>query len=205
MKDILTTIIHSMFKFILNPTIWSRVVADMSPNRSEENRIPARQRLASDSDLRDQNLSKALDLANYQIELLLRQKSVTSSNMQPSSVEILPISEKSEKNTTNEHPNENLNDNPNESSETKIDKKSDIDEHNTSSGCDSCEGNIEEEISVFVVDRSRSKSNEFRPQDETPSEESDKSLGSDSSKLSSDIEFIPDFSTSTALDQNSNR
>lgn len=87
MKGLLVTIIHSVFKYLLNPTIWSRVVADVSAAQAAGTPPPTqRVEVVSDSDLRDINMSKALDLANQQMQF------IKQSQMHPSSLEIIPVS-----------------------------------------------------------------------------------------------------------------
>lgn len=219
MKGILTTIIHSMFKFVLNPTIWSRVVADLSPTSSMESRPSTSQlRRIQDGDLRDANLSKALDIVDVQLKLLLTQKSThTTSVSQPSAVEeILSIAETPEQSSTK--------DNSDNSSDRVSGIETAYDEHDVSG---SSEGVIDEitenNVNIFVVDRSSTDSNPLtRSSSQSSSvfvvdrsrseyislpplignsidEPSDKSSSSDSSKLDSDIEFVPNFSTSTTL------
>lgn len=93
MKDLLATFIHSVFKYFLNPTIWSRVAADINSSQSEETMTTPVQRgqSISDSDLRDVNMGKALDLANQQMQLLLEQKKIDITQIQPSGIEILTV------------------------------------------------------------------------------------------------------------------
>lgn len=222
MKGILTTIIHSMFKFVLNPTVWSRVVADLTPTPSMESRPSTSQlRQIQDGDIRDANLSKALDIVDVQLKLLLTQKSTqTISISQPSAVEILPICETAEQDSTND------------SSQNSSDPMSGIepahDEHEASGSSDGVinemtENNVNifvvdrsitdfnpltrsssQSSGVFVVDRTRSEYISFPPLIESSSESSEKSSSSDSSKLDSDIEFVPNFSTSTTAGPNLN-
>lgn len=212
MKGILTTIIHSMFKFVLNPTIWSRVVADLSPPSSMESRPSTSQlRQIQDGDLRDANLSKALDIVDAQLKLLLTQKSTTSVS-QPSAVEILSIAETAEPNSTKDNSHNSSDRVPaydehdiSGSSEGVIDE---ITENNvkifvvdrSSADSNPLTRSSSQSSSVFVVDRSRSEYISFPPLIGNPTDEpSDKSSSSDSSKLDSDIEFVPNFSTSTTL------
>lgn len=222
MKGILSTIIHSVFKFVLNPTIWSRVVADLTPTSSMESRPSTSQlRQIQDGDIRDTNLSKALDIVDVQLKLLLTQKSTQITSVsQPSAVEILPISETAEQDSTNDiSPN---------SSDRMFGIEPAHGEHNLSG---SSEGVIDEmtennvnifvvdrlsndftpltrsssqSSSVFVVDRNRSEYISFPPLIGDSTESGEKSSSSDSSKLDSDIEFVPNFSTSTMAGPNLN-
>lgn len=102
MKDLLVTIIQSVFKYILNPTIWSRVAADINAQPDEPRTPNASQRfeLQTDSDLRDINMSKALDLANQQMQLILEHKKVELSQLQPSGIEMLAVKESPDTNTS---------------------------------------------------------------------------------------------------------
>lgn len=196
MKGILTTIIHSVFKFVINPTIWSRVVADLSPREAEESRPSISQlRQIQDADLRDANLSKALDIVDVQLKLLITQKSTqTISVSQPSAVEILPISETTEHNSRtsseqhvhDEH--ETLG-----SSEGVIDE---LNENNVNSlVVDRSIAAENQSSTVIAVDRSRSDYIPFPSLNGSSPEPSEISAGSDSSKLDSDIEFVPDLPT----------
>lgn len=98
MKDLLVTIIQSMFKYILNPTIWSRVAADINSQTDEPMTPNSAQRADSpfDTDIRDVNVSKALDLANQQMKLILEHKHNALSQMQPSGIEMLAVKESTE-------------------------------------------------------------------------------------------------------------
>lgn len=101
MKDLLVTIIQSIFKYILNPTIWSRVVADINaqPAESFTPNVSQRIEMQFDSDIRDINVSKALDVANQQnslMHLILEQKKIELSQLQPSGIEMLAVKESSE-------------------------------------------------------------------------------------------------------------
>lgn len=91
MKGLLVTIIQSVFKYILNPTIWSRVASDI--NTSTVHQIPDMQRVqtVTDSDIRDVNVSKALDLATQQMQLILEHKKIEMATIQPSGIEVLAV------------------------------------------------------------------------------------------------------------------
>lgn len=98
MKDLLVTIIHSMFKYILNPTIWSRVASDINSSQSEASATPIpRVQLVPETDIRDINMSKVLDLATkmqcLNLNLMNQQleKNVEGSQIQPSGVEVLAV------------------------------------------------------------------------------------------------------------------
>lgn len=222
MKDILTTIIHSVFKFVLNPTIWSRVVSDLRPTPTMEATPSTNQlRQIQDDNLRDANLSKALDIVDVQLKLLLTQKSTQAICVsQPSAVEILPISETTEPNSTKDI------------SQNSSNRVSEIDpvydEHEASGSNESTtdemtENNVNifvvdrslsdfnpltrsssQSSSVFVVDRSRSEYILYPPIIGNSTDPSDKSSSSDSSKIDSDIEFVPNLSTSTTTKPNLN-
>lgn len=98
MKDLLVTLIQSVFMYILNPTIWSRVAADINtqPDETKSPRANQNSGLQSDSDIRDINVSKALDLANQQMQLILEHKKVELSQLQPSGIEMLAVRESPE-------------------------------------------------------------------------------------------------------------
>lgn len=101
MKDLLVTIIQSIFKYILNPTIWSRVAADINAQSDVTNSPNVGQRIESqfDSDIRDLNMSKALDVANQQnslMQLILEQKKIELTQLQPSGIEMLAVKESAE-------------------------------------------------------------------------------------------------------------
>lgn len=89
MKDLLVTIVQSMFKYILNPTVWSRVASDINTSQSDDNATPIQR--TSDSDIRDINISKVLDLANVQMKLLLENKKLENTQNLPSGVEVLAV------------------------------------------------------------------------------------------------------------------
>lgn len=93
MKDLLVTIIQSLFKYIINPTIWSRVVADVTSSSSSEGNSERAQNtpLVGGHDLRDINVGKALDLANQHIQLILETRKNEMPPIQPSGVEILAV------------------------------------------------------------------------------------------------------------------
>lgn len=97
MKDLLVTIIQSVFKYILNPAIWSRVASDLNSVQSEENSVPVQRvqsiQSISGPDIRDVNISKALDLANKQMELILDQKRSDGTQMPSSGVQVLALEE----------------------------------------------------------------------------------------------------------------
>ncbi|XP_031636671.1 uncharacterized protein LOC116349398 [Contarinia nasturtii] len=83
MKDILVTLIKSMFKYILNPTAWSRVVADVASSSSRDPVEPVQRiEVLPLSDIRDLNVSKALDLANNQMKIISEKMEML--NIQPS-------------------------------------------------------------------------------------------------------------------------
>lgn len=90
MKDLLVTIIQSVFKYLMNPTVWSRVAADMTSTSSPQGNADPMQRIqsVSEPDLRDINMGKALDLASQHIQLILETK---RNEVQPSGVETLAI------------------------------------------------------------------------------------------------------------------
>lgn len=105
MKDLLVTIIQSVFKYILNPTIWSRVASDLNSGRSDEDSVPLQRAQFTQSipgsDIRDINISKALDLANKQMEYLankqiLEQKRVDAAQMSSSGVQVLAVEDAKE-------------------------------------------------------------------------------------------------------------
>lgn len=98
MKDLLVTIIKSIFKYILNPTIWSRVAADINAQPNETPSPSAYQNIdfQTDSDIRDINVSKALDLANQQMQLILEHKKIELSQLPPSGIEMLAVKESPE-------------------------------------------------------------------------------------------------------------
>lgn len=87
MKDLLKVVIYSVFKFILNPHIWSRV--------ANESTMPQNtQRQSIESDIKDVNLGKALDLANSKIQLILTETAITQAiqtHLETSRVQLLPI------------------------------------------------------------------------------------------------------------------
>lgn len=90
LKDILVAIIQSVFKYVVNPTVWSRVAADInsSPSRATPEPIQRVQSI-SEPDVRDDNVSKALDLAKQHMQYLLEQKQ--QSQIQSSGVEMLAV------------------------------------------------------------------------------------------------------------------
>lgn len=102
MKGLLMTIIQSVFKYILNPTIWSRVAVDINSTQSPESSVPLhRVQNIAEPDLRDENVSKALDLANQQMQYILEHKKIALVSGQPSGVEVLaPKATESEKSTS---------------------------------------------------------------------------------------------------------
>lgn len=89
MKDLLVTIIQSVFKYFINPAVWSRVAADVASASSTEGNAEHVQRIQSVSghDLRDVNVGKALDT----IQLILESKKMETSQIQPSGVEMLAV------------------------------------------------------------------------------------------------------------------
>lgn len=102
MKDLLTTTILSVFKYILNPSVWASVVSHSNAteppvvNMIETSRVQAIS--SSEPDIRDINLGKALDLANNRIKLALFESQSTnmmlnshSSSQTTSSVQVLSI------------------------------------------------------------------------------------------------------------------
>lgn len=100
MKDLLATIIKSIFKYVVNPSVWSRVAADMNTSTLSSPVTDTNQEIQSPSrmDLRDLNLSKALDLAS---QLILDRKILKiSSENKPSGIEILAVDATSDKNTS---------------------------------------------------------------------------------------------------------
>lgn len=98
MKDLLVTLIQSVFKYVLNPTVWSRVAADIhtQPEQSTPSRSSQNSELQFDPDIRDRNVSKALDLAHQQMQLLLDHKKAELSQLQPSGIEMLAVKESPE-------------------------------------------------------------------------------------------------------------
>lgn len=81
-----------MFRYILNPTVWSRVASDLNSSQSEDATTPMqRVKSDSDSDIRDINMGKALDLANKQLKLLLDNNKLSTSQIQPSGIEVLAV------------------------------------------------------------------------------------------------------------------
>lgn len=90
LKDLLVAIIKSVFKHVLNPTIWSRVAVDLNTSPSRATPEPnQRTQSVTESDIRDENVSKALDLAHQQIQFFMAQQRV--SNAQPSGIEVLAV------------------------------------------------------------------------------------------------------------------
>lgn len=67
MKDILKTIIYSIFKFTLNPASWSGFIT--SHSRNETSNSPQYQ-IRSSADIKDINLGKALDLAIGKMQMM---------------------------------------------------------------------------------------------------------------------------------------
>lgn len=214
MKGILTTIIHSVFKFVLNPSIWSRVVSNLTPTPSRESRPSSSQlRQIQEGDLRDVNLSKALDIVDVQLKLLLTQKSTqTISVSQPSAVEILPITETAEQNSTediSQNSSDRVSGIEHEASGSSEDVIDEMTENNvkiflldrSTIDFNPLTRSSSQSSSVFVVDRSRSAEYiPFPPLIGSSTEPSEKSSSSDSSKLDSDIEFVPNLSTSTTAE-----
>lgn len=99
MKDLLVTIIQSVFRFILNPAVWARVAVDINAQANEAVTTPnssQRVELQSDSDIRDMNVSKALDLAHQQMQLFLEHKKMELPQLQPSGIEMLAVKELAE-------------------------------------------------------------------------------------------------------------
>lgn len=98
MKDLLVTIIQSSFKYILNPTVWWRFAADVNSQPDETITPNSFQRveLQLESDIRDINVSKALDLANQHMQLVLEQKKMQFTQLQPSGIEMLALKETDE-------------------------------------------------------------------------------------------------------------
>lgn len=88
MKDLLVTLIRSVFKYVVNPTIWSRVVADINSSPTSSEPVERVETLPQ-SDLRDLNVSKALDLANHQMKIICKKMELL--NVQPSGAEVLAV------------------------------------------------------------------------------------------------------------------
>ncbi|XP_055304634.1 uncharacterized protein LOC129569618 [Sitodiplosis mosellana] len=97
MKDLLVTIIQSVFKYVVNPTVWSRVAADINSSTPEP---VLRVQPFLESDPRDVNVSKALDLANQQMKYILESNKMAQ--IQPSGVEVLSIRGVSVENSTSD-------------------------------------------------------------------------------------------------------
>lgn len=214
MKGILTTIIHSVFKYLLNPSIWSRVVSDLTPTQPGESSPSSSQlRQIQEGDLRDANMSKALDIVGVQMKLLMTQKSAqANSASQPSAVQILHITETAEQNST-EDISENSSDRvsgieyeASGSSEAVVDEMTEINVNMFNLDRSTIDFNplarsSSESSSAFVADQSRcAEYIPFPPLVGSSTEPSEKSSSSDSSKLDSDIEFVPNFSTSTTAE-----
>lgn len=90
LKDILVAIIQSVFKYIVNPRVWSQVAADINSSPSRATAEAVQQvRSISEPDVRDENVGKALDLAKQHMQYLLEQKQ--QSQIQPSGVEMLAV------------------------------------------------------------------------------------------------------------------
>lgn len=106
MKDLLVALIQSVFKYVVNPTVWSRVASDInsSPSRATPEPIQRIQSI-TDSETRDVIVSKALDLAsqcNQQVQYLLDHHKM--SQIQPSSgVEMLAVKEASSEKSTSDN------------------------------------------------------------------------------------------------------
>lgn len=94
MKGLLMTIIQSVFKYILNPTIWSRVATDIHSTQMPGSVSPQRVQSIGETDIRDENLGKVLDLANQQMQFILKREQIESgqpTKVEPSGVEVLPL------------------------------------------------------------------------------------------------------------------
>lgn len=93
MKDLLGTIIFSTFKFLVNPTIWSRVAVDINqasqptpaPTTNQNATETSRMQAIQEPDIRDLNISKALDLLKLTLPT-------------PQTNEYLPLTEKAVEN-----------------------------------------------------------------------------------------------------------
>lgn len=101
MKDLLVAIIQSVFKYIVNPTVWSRVATDINAPPSQAT-PEAIQRVQSilEPDPRDVNVSRALDLANQQMQFILERSRMVET--QSSGIEVLPIRGRSVENSSSD-------------------------------------------------------------------------------------------------------
>lgn len=90
MKDLLVAIIQSIFKYVVNPTVWSRVATDINAPSSQATPESV-QRVQSilEPDPRDVNVSRALDLANQQMQFILERSRMVE--MPSSGIEVLSI------------------------------------------------------------------------------------------------------------------
>lgn len=103
MKILLAPIIVSTFQYVINPTIWSRVASDINAQVNAPSTPTAAQRaeLQSDRDIRDVNVSKALDLANQQMRLILVQKKIElPQQLLPSGIEMVAVNESPDEDDT---------------------------------------------------------------------------------------------------------
>lgn len=78
MKDILKVMIYSIFKFILNPTSWSGFAAAAQNVQNEVPQCSSQSQIASEVDIKDVNLGKALDLANNKMQLMLTENAISA-------------------------------------------------------------------------------------------------------------------------------
>lgn len=90
MKDILKTMIYSVFKFILNPTSWSNFATAVQNGQNEVPQRSSVSQIASGDDIKDVNMGKALDLANSKIQLILTENAISAAikaHLSPPSVQ----------------------------------------------------------------------------------------------------------------------
>lgn len=108
MKDLLKTFIYSIFKFFLNPNVWSNVYANVNttaqPIQTQSiDTVKIQSITNGEPDIRDINLGKALDLANNRIRLALLESTSNQSSLgevTTSSMQLLSIEESSDKSGT---------------------------------------------------------------------------------------------------------
>lgn len=108
MKDLLKTIIYSVFKYLINPSIWSNVYSNVNSTghvthahsvSATVETLRIQSITSGEPDIRDVNLGKALDLANNRIKLALLESTssqIPFSENIASSVQLLSIDEANE-------------------------------------------------------------------------------------------------------------